>query len=66
MVQRSERFRFALKASESIVIRRQGPRQNLDGDVAIEPRVPRPIDLAHAAGPEGGKNLVRAEADAGL
>ena len=39
--------------------------QDLDGDVAIEPRVPRLIDLAHAAGAEGGDDLVRAEASAG-
>ena len=40
--------------------------QDLDGDVAIEPRVAGAIDLAHAACPQGGEDLVRAEADAGL
>ncbi len=36
-------------------------RQNLDGNLAIEPRVPRLIYLTHAALPDGGKDLVRAE-----
>ena len=37
----------------------------LDRDVAIEPRVARPIHFTHAAGAEGGEDLVRAEASAG-
>ena len=36
-------------------------RQDLDRDLAAEARVPRPVDLAHAAGPEGPEDLVRAE-----
>ena len=35
-------------------VRREGFGQDLDGDVAIEPRVARAVDLAHAAGAEGG------------
>ena len=34
--------------------------QNLDGDVAAEPRVARAIDLAHPAGAERRDDLVRA------
>jgi hypothetical protein len=37
-----------------------------DRYVAIQFGVVGAIDLAHAAGPKGGENLVRAEADAGL
>ena len=40
--------------------------QDLDRDRAIEPRVARLVDLAHAARAEGGEDLVRAEAGAGL
>ena len=36
--------------------------QQFDRDLTIEPRVPGEIDLAHASGTEGGKNLVRPEA----
>ena len=38
--------------------------QDLDRDDAIEPRVAGLVDLAHAAGAEGGEDFVRAEADA--
>src|SRR5579859_4681058 len=34
---------------------------NLDGDIAIEARVPRPVDLSHAAFTEGRQNFVGAE-----
>ena len=40
-------------------------RQDLDGHVAPEPRVPRAIDFAHTAGAERRDDLVRAEACAG-
>jgi hypothetical protein len=36
------------------------------GDVTTKPDGARAIHLIHAAGPEGGKDLVRAETDAGL
>ena len=40
-------------------------RQNLDRDVALELRVARAIDLAHAAGAEGGEDLVGPETSTG-
>ena len=40
-------------------------RQHLDRDVALEPRVARAVDLAHAARAERRQDLVRAEALAG-
>ena len=46
-------------------IPRQQVGQQLERHVAIEPRVARAIDLAHAARPDGGLNLVRAEARTG-
>ena len=66
MVQRREDARFALEPSESIGIRREGRRQNLDRDLALRLGVARAIDLAHAAGTERAGDFVRAEVDAGL
>ena len=40
-------------------------RQDLDRDLAFEPGVGRPIDLAHAAFADLGGDLVDAEAGAG-
>ena len=65
MVQRREHFGFALKASQPIVIGRDGRRQDLDGDLALQPRVGGPIDLAHAALAEQGSDFVDAETGAG-
>ena len=59
-------FRFALESRDAFGVSREHLGQDLDSDVAIEPRVACAIHLAHAAGPEGGEDLVRAEASAGL
>ena len=40
-------------------------RQNLQCNVAIERGITGSVHLAHTAGPKGGDDLVRAEADAG-
>ena len=56
--------RLALEARESIGIGRECPRQDLDGDVAAESRVARPIDFAHPAGTKRGDDLVDAQATA--
>lgn len=65
MVQRCQHLRLALKPSEAVGISREGIRKNLDGHVAVEPRVAGAIDLVHAAGAERRENFVRAEARAG-
>ena len=39
--------------------------EDLDRDVAVEPRVARPVDLAHSAGAERRQDLVGAEAGSG-
>ena len=64
MIQRGEHPRLALEARQAVGIPRERVRQELDRDIASELRVPRPIDFAHAAGSEGGDNLVRAKARA--
>ena len=61
MIQRRERLRFALEPREPLGIGGERLGQDLDRDVATELRVARAIDLAHAAGPEGGEDLVRAD-----
>ena len=39
--------------------------QDLDGDGAVQARITRPIDLAHAPGTQWAENLVRTKSDAG-
>ena len=65
MIQRREDLRFALEAREAIGIVRERVRQDLDRDVAIQLRVARAIDLAHAACADRGDDFVDAEARAG-
>ena len=45
MVQRREDFRFTLKAGDAVPRQRRSVRQDLDGDLAIQLRVARPIHL---------------------
>jgi len=39
-----------------------GFRQKLERDIALEPRVARPVDLSHAARSKRGDDLVRPDA----
>ena len=65
MVELRDRPRLALEALAELRIGRERVGQDLDRDGAIEARVAGPVDLAHAAGAEGGEDFVRAEAGAG-
>ena len=65
VIQRGEDFCFALKPRHSFRVSNEGLRQDLDGHVAIEPCVARPIHFPHPASAEGGENLVRPETRAG-
>ena len=65
MIERREDFRFALEAGEPLGIRRDRGRQDLDGDLALQLRVGRPIHLAHPACADLGGDFVGAEARAG-
>jgi hypothetical protein len=62
MVERCEHAGFALEAVETISIGGESRRENLERDVASEPRISGPKDLAHAAGAKHGLNFERAEA----
>ena len=50
MVERRQRFGFALEARQTFGILREGLRQDLDGHLAIETGIAGAIHLAHAAG----------------
>jgi hypothetical protein len=77
VVERGERLCFALEAREPVVLRacagrlrtsrgvgtgRQGIRQDLQRDVAVEFRVAGTVDLAHSTRTEGRADLIRSEA----
>src|SRR5262245_61145643 len=64
MVQRGERLRLAGEAGEAFGIVGEDIGQDFDRDVAIELRVPGFVDLAHAAGADGGGYFVRTESSA--
>ena len=66
VVQARDRPGFAIKPFPALGIIGHTMRQDLDRDDAIQPRVARAIDLAHAAGAEGGLNFVWAEVRARL
>ena len=66
MVQRGGCAGLLLEPMEALRVGRKRRGEHLDGDVPAEAWVTRPIDLAHAAGPNGREDLVRAEAGAGL
>ena len=63
--ERGDGPRLGLEAPPHLGIGGDVRRHDLDGDVAIEPRVARAIHLAHAAGPDGFDDLVLGEARAG-
>src|SRR6476620_2992930 len=64
MTQGGEDFGFALKADQSVSVRRQGRWQDLDGDLAFQLRVRRSKYLPHAAFADRRGDFVDAEAGA--
>ena len=64
VIERGEHARFALEAGEPIGMRRELARQDLDRDVASEPRIARAVDLAHAARADLGQHVIGADAPA--
>ena len=65
MVQDPRCARFLLETAEAIRVSRKGGWKHLDGDLAAEPRVPRPIDLSHPARADGREDFVGTEPGAG-
>ena len=61
VIDRGDRARLALESREPIGISCKNRGQHLDGDVAAEPRVPRPIDDAHTSGADERQDFVRTQ-----
>jgi hypothetical protein len=61
MIQRCNRLRLLLKTPQLLGIAGESPRQDLDRDLAVEPRIPRPIHLAHAASAQRTNNFIWTE-----
>src|SRR5439155_23089118 len=55
---------FAIESIAELRVARQPGRQDFNRDDAIQARIAGAIDFAHPAGPNGRKDLVRAEAGA--
>jgi hypothetical protein len=64
MCERGKEFRFTSKPREALLVLRKRVGQHLQGDVALQLRVPRAVDVAHAARTKGRKDLVSAEVSA--
>src|SRR6266542_1793282 len=66
MVEGACSLSLLLEAAQPVVIRREGRRKDFDRDVAFQPLVPSPVDLAHPARAERRDDLVRAKPRAGF
>ena len=49
------------QTDEAIGVGGKGRREDFDRDIAAEARIAGAVDLAHAAGADGGQDLIRAE-----
>ena len=65
MIQPGERLRFALESAQAFGIVGDCLEEYLIGDVTMQPRVVRPIHLAHPAFADLGDDFVNAETRAG-
>ena len=65
MIQCSDCTGFTFEALTNVGVCSDVRGQDLDGNRAIEAGVARLVDLAHATGPDGRVDLIRAEANAG-
>jgi hypothetical protein len=65
MVERRQHLGFALEPLQPLAILRQGFREDLQRDLAGEPRVTRAPDLAHGSRAKFRNDLVRTELRAG-
>ena len=64
MIERRDRARLALEAVAKLRVGRERRGEDLDRDGAIEPRVARAIDLAHAARADERDDFIGAETHA--
>ena len=61
VVERCQQPRFALETGQAFRVLGIAGREDLDGDLPVQARIPGAVDLAHAPGPEGSDDLVAAE-----
>ena len=62
VVELREELRLALESRQALLVLGERRGQDLDRDLALQPRVGRAVDLAHPALAELGGDLVGAEA----
>src|SRR5262245_40526094 len=63
MIERGEHACLALESHAPVLAGEKRCRQHLEGDVATEPTIVRPIDLAHSASADHRTDLVGADPD---
>jgi hypothetical protein len=61
MIKRSHRLRLLLEAPQPLLIAGKRDRQDFDGHITVQPRVPRSIHLTHAASAGGSQDLIPPE-----
>ena len=66
VVQAGDGLRLALEPLLEIGVRGDMLGEHLDGDGAVESRVPRLVDFSHTASPDGGDDLIRPELPSGF
>jgi hypothetical protein len=64
MIERRQQLGFALESREPIGVAGEGLRQYFDRDLALQPRIARAIDFAHAARADERDDFVSAETTA--
>jgi len=64
MIQAGDNFGFTLEALAARRIISKMRRKNLDGDGAVQARVPRPIHFSHSTSAQRSDDLVRAQSRA--
>jgi hypothetical protein len=64
MVERGERLRFTLESGGSFGVGDEQVGQNLDGHVAIEFRIARPVHFSHAAAANEREDFIGAKSGA--
>src|SRR5262249_43522451 len=64
MIERGERLGFLLESRQPVRILRQRIRQYLNGDLTVEPRVPRFPDFSHAARTDRREDFVWTQSSA--